>query len=265
MIARRASDKLAYVRVLGDVHGGDRIPDYIKLAKQAEYSIQVGDLSGRDYQFLHALQPSRHRAFTGNHEVFDTSSEWYWRKMKHFLGDYGTIDIPHMPFIFYMRGGFSLNHKRKGLSWSEEEELGKREIDQAIILYSQVEPDIMISHEAPLSVVGDVSNPMVAHNHGYDHSVIRTKTSQGLQAMFEMHKPKIFIFGHYHINLQFKREGCLFVALNIVPEEGCYFDLTPDTIKQLKNEETKEEEIDQDLTDHNNPDHPFKFEIGGNE
>jgi hypothetical protein len=47
-------------------------------------------------------------------------------------------------------------------------------------------------------VIKFVADPMVAHNWGFEQSVILTKTDQMLQAMLLHHLPRLHVFGHYH-------------------------------------------------------------------
>lgn len=243
-----------HFRLIGDVHGYPNIPSYIKRAKKAEYSLQVGDLCGGKYKFLNELDPDHHKVLAGNHEVYNKGSDWYFRKMPHFLGDFGVWSPPDFEEIFYLRGGFSLNYKKKQHwgCWSEEEELTVVQLQEAINLYAFLRPDFVVTHECPLRVVEHVTNPAVTLSFGYSNPIIRTKTNQALDAMMEIHQPKIWVFGHYHTYMSKKIDGTHFICLNQMPCKGHFLDFMEPEL-----------EIDEDLKDHLNPDDPFELDIGG--
>jgi hypothetical protein len=242
-----------WLRVIGDVHGQPCIPSYLKRASKAEYSLQVGDLAGHNYRFLNQLDPHHHKVIAGNHEVYNTGSEWYFRNVPHFLGNFGQWSIPNFDDIFYVRGGLSLNYKSKQANgtWSIEEECSVIELQQAIELYSFLKPDFVVTHECPLRMVEYVTNPMVAHKFGFSNSLIRTKTNQALDAMMEIHQPKIWVFGHYHKYLSKHLDGTHFVCLNQMWDKGHFIDFP------------EKEHRDLDLDAHNDPNDPFELEIGG--
>lgn len=244
-----------YFRVIGDVHGQPCIPAYLKRAKKAEYSLQLGDLAGHNYKFLNELDPLHHKVIAGNHEVFNAGSDWYFRNIDHFLGDFGQWTIPNFQDMFYVRGGMSLNKKEKEARgvWSIEEELGVPKLQEAIELYAFLRPEFVVTHECPLSIVQHVANPMTSHNLGFAHSIIRTKTNQALDAMLEIHQPKIWIFGHYHTYMSKHIDGTHFICLNQMPEMGHFIDFPAIGI----------DEDDEDIRNHNDPNHPFEFDIGG--
>jgi hypothetical protein len=152
------------------------------------------------------ISPERHRILFGNHDNYDLH-----RHCVHALGNYGVYSIPDFPDIFFVRGAWSIDYKGRTQfplyrgtrlvrqkDWWAEEELTQTELQHAIKAYAEKKPDIMISHEAPLSLVPSVTNPAVTHMFGYTQAVIKSRTNQALQAMLEVHVPKLWIFGHYH-------------------------------------------------------------------
>ena len=58
---------MAYFRVISDVHG--KFDKYISIAKQAEYTIQIGDM-GFTYDALNKLDHEKHRVLAGNHDNY---------------------------------------------------------------------------------------------------------------------------------------------------------------------------------------------------
>lgn len=240
-----------HLRIIGDVHGSYNIPDYLKRARKAPYSLQLGDLAGYSYVFLKDLNPDHHKVIAGNHDIYRKDDPYYFRKVPNFLSDFGTWEVPNFGEIFYVRGGYSLNKEfkeAKGL-WSIEEECTIAQLNEAIQLYDNIRPKFVASHECPLRLVQYVSDPMIVHSFGYSQSIIKTKTNQALDAMFNIHKPDIWVFGHYHTYFSRRIEGTHFICLNEMPEKGHFIDFP--------------EMEDTDLKDHLNPDDPFELDIGG--
>ena len=202
----------AHVRLIGDVHGEERC--YLKLLDKARYTIQVGDMHF-DYSFLveNKVDVTRHRFIGGNHDNYDTIGA-----CAHALGDYGVYEIPEFGQFFYMRGAWSIDHKgRKKMgvnkSWWEEEELTVEQGNDCLKLYEQIKPKLLITHAAPHDIVPFLTDPRFAANFGYDSGVIKTKTSQLLQAMTDVHRPKMHVFGHFHKNFDEVIDGTRYVCI----------------------------------------------------
>ena len=193
----------SWVRFIGDIHGEENI--YLNYLKGVEYTIQVGDLH-LDYSFLdrERISSKNHRFVAGNHDNYDDLPD-------HSLGDFGVYNIPDFGDVFFVRGGWSIDRKarhnydlivrgrvlQKKDLW-DEEELSHSQCEEALELYKEVKPKLVVSHECPLNVVKYVTNPIVAYNMGYDSSTIKTRTAVLLQAMTDFHRPRMHIFGHYH-------------------------------------------------------------------
>lgn len=206
------------LRFLGDVH--QKYEWYLPLLRDVEHSIQIGDL-GMDYKYLQGkLDVSRHKFFGGNHECYDKNSEQYCLNHPNCLGDFGIHQIEDRPTIFFIRGAWSIDHKwRQGgipTSWWPEEELSYGQLEEAIQLYKEVRPQIVVSHEAPISVVPFVTNPKFCEQFGYPAGTIRTRTNTALQAMLDFHKPTVWIFGHYHCSWRKQIDDTLFVCLDML-------------------------------------------------
>ena len=193
-----------YVKFIGDIHGQPRL--HLNVVRNTEYTVQVGDL-GFEYDYLNErdVDSEHHKFFGGNHDNYDIIDNY-----PHNLGGFGVHEIPEFGEFFFVRGGWSIDRAlrrnresqvghllfRKNL-W-DEEELSMQECEQALELYQKVKPKLLVSHECPLNIVQHVGNPRIAEGFGYD-SVIKTRTNQLLQAMTDFHRPKIHIFGHFHV------------------------------------------------------------------
>lgn len=184
--------------IIGDVHG--KVDKYKQIVDQCDWSICVGD--------------------------FGFETEWNWHvdtfpKCNHYIvggnHDYGPyLPIKKRPcpslgnfhadaYLFTVRGAKSIDriHRTEGVDWFENEELTYTEGLLAYDAYVDCRPNIVVSHECPQSVKW--------HIFGYPD---KTDTNQLLQAMFEAHQPKLWVFGHYHHSVDVTINGTRFVCLN---------------------------------------------------
>lgn len=108
------------------------------------------------------------------------------------------------------------------------------ELHKAKELYLKTKPVIIATHEAPtkaavkmlegIGVAGGheqcpTDDAVRAKGDEYQYykaklGCVNTRTSQVLQQMFDGHKPKHWVFGHYHLDRTFDIEGCTFHCLN---------------------------------------------------
>ena len=183
--------------IIGDVHG--LTDQYIKIARKREYSLQIGDMNF-SYTHMKALDPDKHKFFAGNHDNYDLVGS-----CPNNIGDYGYRNIDGVSF-FFVRGGISTDrHMRtEGKSWWRNEELSYREASEAVQMYREYKPDLMITHQPPESVVA----PM-----GF-HRIFPSLTGQLLNELLDIHRPKIWVFGHMHISWEGKIGNTKFKCLN---------------------------------------------------
>lgn len=203
-----------YLRIIGDVHG--KLESYIQLAKGAEYSIQLGDLGFSYNAVVKNLDPVRHRVLGGNHDNYELVDGKFVNQPPHFLGDYGTYVVPNFGEFFFVRGGNSIDrdNREEGVDWWAAEQLSYADAFLALSEYKEVKPDLMLSHECPVSIID-----MLAGFKTWNGQPIRpSMTAQLLEQMFDAHKPKLWIFGHHHKAFDMTIEGTRFVCL---PELAC--------------------------------------------
>lgn len=198
------------LRLIGDIHG--QADHHLALAGEVDYSIQIGDYGFR-YNWWHKLDLARHRFFGGNHDNYDEIN-----KSPYCLGDFGPIT--HIPELkekmFFVRGAWSIDHMYRsvGVDWWEEEELSMQRCNEAVAAYAEYKPDILLSHEGPLHILPALGlNPAFAQSMGYSESLIKTRTNQMLDAMFCHHRPKLYVFGHYHKDFDFEMDGTRYVCI----------------------------------------------------
>lgn len=205
--------QMKYLRCIGDIHG--LYERYYSIASNAEYSIQLGDF-GLSYDKLieSDLNPQKHKICFGNHENYDKFTQ-----VPHGLISYGHLWVGPFQF-FYTRGGFSIDKRQRiedeekyGIkSWYKNEELTEEESIEAIELYKEKKPRLMISHDCPTEISQEVGSPEVLRIFNLPGNLI-TPTQETLQCMFEEFQPELWVFAHYHKNWTLERNGTLFVCV----------------------------------------------------
>lgn len=204
--------KEAYLRIIGDVHG--KYDKYAHVAAGAEYSLQVGDM-GFDYRYISRIVDSaKHKVIGGNHDnytkhpcfVTDCGEDcqicngkgyFYGDQSKHFLGDYGIWQPPQFEPIFYLRGAWSIDWKYRTpeISWWEDEEIPYTQMMKALAFYTEKKPEFVVSHTVPFSIV-----PSIPFEKIFGEQLHKPRTEELLDQMYEAHQPKIWLFGHWHVN-----------------------------------------------------------------
>jgi hypothetical protein len=194
------------LRFIGDVHG--KIDRYLSLCRAAEHTVQVGDLGFRRHyaKVIERLDPARHRFVPGNHDD-------YGLLPPHSLGDFGVHEAAGVA-MFFVRGAMSIDKKFRTphLDWWPEEELSHEQLEAAILEYERLKPRLVVTHDCPLSISPVVGNPDILRDFGFDEEP-QTRTQLALQAMLEIHQPERWIFGHYHHDTTFERNGVQFTCL----------------------------------------------------
>jgi len=197
-------------RVIGDAHG--KWVQYAEIAEGADQSIQVGDMGvgflpeamNENMNEWYVNNGMTHKFIRGNHDNPEKC-----KKMFGWINDGLIIND-----IMFIGGAWSIDqaYRVEGVSWWRDEELSYSELALLVETYTYMKPRVMITHDCPervsqkmfidagLSLGGDVSHP--------------TRTGQAFDAMFEIHKPKLWIFGHWHVSAMEKIEGTKFICLD---------------------------------------------------
>ena len=181
------------IRVISDVHG--HIDEYINICKEAEKlglsTVQLGDL-GFYYSKMKKLDPAKNFMFGGNHDNYDELPN-----LPHNLGDFGPKSINGVDF-FFVRGAWSIDkaYRTPGLDYWPQEELSFKQCQEALELYKQTKPEIVLSHDCP----NEIRDVMLVKGLGMGYKRYQTKTGDLLQAMLDFWQPELFIFGHWHIS-----------------------------------------------------------------
>lgn len=205
------------LRIVGDVH--QDYDAYWAALGGAKRSLQVGDM-GFNYDFLNErLDPSLHKFVGGNHDNYSKNAEGEFYKLpRHALGNYGRFKCEAFPDIFYVRGASSIDRARRteGVDWWPEEENSYSTLQNAYDHYKTVKPNIVVTHTAPIDAIKEIPvNPRFGPVVHYD------LTANALQCMWENHAPKLWVFGHWHYDIDVTLHGTRFICL----DELSYLDL----------------------------------------
>lgn len=201
---------MAHFRIVGDVHGC--ISRYVELVSECENSLQLGDM-GFSYKLIERhLSPERHRILAGNHDNYVNEGGVFVEQTPHFLGDFGTYEVPGIGKIFFVRGGRSIDsdQRTEHVDWWRDEELSMEKMELAANAYSESRPDFVVTHECPQSLISSVST-MSSWN---GRPIRPSSTARLLEAMLVAHRPKMWIFGHYHRSWDSVVEGTRFRCLD---------------------------------------------------
>lgn len=184
--------------VIGDVHG--RTDTYQKIVRRlppGQRSIQVGDMGiGFKGVGLHEMS-QEHKWFRGNHD-----NPTKCREHVNYLGDYGYLPEDK---LFWLAGAYSIdrNYRVEGVSWWNDEELSIEELGKAVNLYEETKPEYVLTHECPSEAAIFMLQSLIGQYFNGKKDCANSRTAQALQLMYEIHQPKEFVFGHYHVDKTF--------------------------------------------------------------
>ena len=180
------------MRFIGDVHA--LWEGYLPLTEGVD-SVQVGDF-GAGFREIPALN-SRARFIRGNHDNPEVC-----RNHPNWIKD-GTVENG----IMYIGGAYSIDraYRKEGVSWWPDEEIAYGDWDAIIDTVQAAKPRIIVTHDCPESII-PVLFPRAFP--------IKSRTQQALDVVFALHKPVLFIFGHWHYDRDKIINGTRFICLN---------------------------------------------------
>lgn len=183
--------------IIGDIHG--RYKELNKLARnnKDQTILQLGDFGfgfGEMYDYDPSLIESNIRFFRGNHD-----SPELCNAHPQCLGDFGVFEN-----IFFVAGADSIDKDQRieGRDWWRNEELTHQQFNDAIALYEKTKPEIVVIHDCPQLIC-----------EGYFLIHDRSFTRMGLQSLLDIHRPKLWIFGHHHKHFVKDDSGTVFRCL----------------------------------------------------
>jgi uncharacterized protein YjeT (DUF2065 family) len=144
-----------------------------------------------------------HRFIRGNHD-----NPGVCRRHTQFIND-GTVENDTM----FIGGGLSIDrpYRTEHFSWWADEELSIDQLVNLTDVYRTARPSIMVTHDCPEQIaLALVQKLLLPGVHKLDFP---SRTRQAFQSMFELHKPKLWIFGHWHLSFDQVIDGTRFVCL----------------------------------------------------
>lgn len=185
------------ILLIGDVHGNTGAYKAL-INNHTGDSIQLGDFGFKKEHMWHLrhIDNRKHKIIFGNHDFYP------FLTASHNLKDWTFL---HDNKILAIRGAHSIDSymRIEGRDWFENEELTYGQLNCCLDEYEKYKPEIVLTHTCPQIITEMYFNI-------YD----KTTTGNGLQAMFEIHKPKLWIFGHHHKDLNETVLGTQFICLS---------------------------------------------------
>ncbi len=209
--------------VIGDCHG--KYKQYYNIASKADYSVVAGDFGfasmWNNLQYS-GLSAEDHKVIAGNHDDYDFAPN-----CPNYLGDYGLTTIGEVEF-FFVRGGISIDRVyRVGeelsgspKTWWSQEELPFSDMLECLKAYRKAKPDIVITHVP----AAEFSCHLAAN----DNILQRYKFHKGFKEahqllgdeMLKIHRPKLWVSGHFHVSKTMLIKGTEFVSLGELETYG---------------------------------------------
>lgn len=191
------------ITLIGDLHGKyERYHRIIRQKDRFPYTVQLGDF-GFNYDTLKNVDPKNHVFIGGNHDNYDKVDN-----IPNYLGDFGyTVNFNGIDF-FYYRGAYSIDRQYRtvGIDWWEKEQNNIETFMEARELYRSIKPDVVLTHDCP--------EILVAYLLPAGAKIYQNTTSWALQELFNVHQPKLWIFGHWHRSWSMSLNGTEFRCLN---------------------------------------------------
>jgi predicted phosphodiesterase len=192
--------------LIGDVHGKtDELARLLRGLPEESMLIQVGDVGfGFDDETNESLTTiiDHHKMhfIQGNHD-----DPYTCRKSPFFIPDGEIWEFENEVSMGIIGGAYSIDKEyrlAKGLKWFEDEELTYAHLQTCIDFFKKHRPDLMVTHDCPTSV-----------SKAFWGIDCTSRTAQALQALFEYHQPKLWVFGHHHKPERKTINGTRFVCL----------------------------------------------------
>ncbi len=192
------------LRIIGDVHGKvdwaiRGRSSYLDLVDGCTHSLQVGDLGDAEVYavLVDQVDPERHRFVPGNHDDYD-------HLPPHALGDFGLSTLGGVEF-FFVRGAPSIDKEfriRQGVPWWPREELDEAAFSAALEAYGAAKPALVVTHDCPANIAPFLVKPAGG------------RTGEWLERMLAAHRPRRWVFGHFHQSWSREIGGTRFQCLD---------------------------------------------------
>jgi len=207
---------MSIIRFIGDVHG--KYGRYETLLNDSPYRThQIGDMGVGFRRYPHGnwqanppydLMVEKGATFhRGNHDNPEVC-----KRHTQYIVD-GTV----YDGMMFIGGALSIDkaYRIEDYSWWPDEELSPDELAGMFVIYDAARPAIMVTHECPERIAAMIVGNMPKIDGGtwkMDER-FRSRTRQSFCAMFAIHQPKLWIFGHWHTPFDVEVDGTRFICL----------------------------------------------------
>lgn len=199
-------------RFIGDVHGYKYELSLVlhNMPEDVTAAVQVGDMGvgfGQGDYWHESLDDMltkvNGRFIRGNHDNPDIC-----KTMNTWIKD-GVIEND----VMYIGGAWSIDYqwRTKGYDLWDDEELSYEELYQLIGIYDYIKPRVMVTHDCPLSISEEL---FIKRGKSFSGAQYRTRTGSAFEEMFGVHKPELWIMGHWHCDVDEVINGTRFICLN---------------------------------------------------
>lgn len=193
-------------RFIGDVHGEMQyLPNL--LDKDSKH-IQVGDMGMgfcEPQLFDSIVDGYDFRYIRGNHD-----SPSLCKNDPKWIVD-GTVEqLSPSVKAMYIGGALSIDRdwRTTGLDWWPDEELSYGDFYNLMDVYEKEKPEIVITH-----AIGTLIAHRTLSSVGRTFYGIPSVTENAFEEMRHIHKPKMWIFGHYHTPFDQVVDGTRFICI----------------------------------------------------
>jgi len=200
------------MRIIGDIHGHfDWYVDTVKKANaEGIRTFQVGDFGigmprmkeNFDWHDYWREDPDNladmNRVLVGNHDS-PLSAKSCPLIVSRFGSDVQFCKDKPSKRVFWAGGAYSIDWAGREEYynwWPNNEELTYSEMREAEELYRQWQPKVVITHDGPRSAIESCFDWEVANDAIQNVS----RTQQFLDHLLTIHRPKLWLFGHWHRN-----------------------------------------------------------------
>lgn len=214
-------------RLIGDIHGKWSSYQFLIQSDKITNSIQIGDFgigfagtTAHEKLAEWQRQNPGHCFIRGNHDNPSKCQE-----MPNFIHD-GLVEND----VMFVGGAWSIDrgNRVEGLDWWPDEELSYEELSKMIDIYELVKPRVMITHDCPSSVSYQLFVAMGKSMFG--GVSFKTRTAEAFESMFSIHKPDLWVFGHWHNDVDAYIKNTRFICL----DELSHIDVDFETLEIMK-------------------------------
>jgi hypothetical protein len=199
-------------RLIGDVHG--KYARYKTILKNSPHkTIQVGDMGIGFRRWPHGERSANPpfdlmvkmdaQFIRGNH---DNPEEC--RAHQRCIRD-GAIESD----VMFIGGALSIDraYRYPDFSWWHDEELSEEELNDMTSVMIDAKPKMMITHECPDQIAAMIVRDTCDGTKLDPRFASRTRFA--FDQMFAGHKPKLWVFGHWHVPFDRIVDGTRFICL----------------------------------------------------